>query len=193
MSRKTKGLTLIEVLVVVTILSVLALTLYTVFKSGIDAWSKSEDRLDIYQNARVVLDQMSRELPGAIVSTGGATFIGNDSTLEFVTNFAGLLYMIKYEIPTDTTILQRSYDENPTDYSDPDYTTIEFSDIVNSIQFRYWDTDASDWRDNWDSTEGGSTLMENKLAPAVEITLTLKDPEEHTYPFKTTVYLPNSE
>lgn len=196
MVHKNKGLTLIEVLVVVTILSVLTLTLYTVFKSGADAWSKSETRLDIYQNARVVLDQISRELAGAIVgesAANGARFVGIDAdpdTIEFVTNFAGSLYRIRYERLAGTTRLQRSYEENPADFNNPAYTNIEFNELTNDIQFTYWIASASSVP-SWDSWGGPPTT--DRLPRAVTIILTLVDPEGNTYRFETMAYLPNSD
>ncbi len=201
MSRKNIGLTLIEVLVVITILSVLSLSVYIVFKSGMDAWSKSEVRLDIFQNARVVLDQMSRELPGTFVG-GGATFTGTNNdpdTLEFVTNFANSIYMIEYEIEAGTTILKRKYSKNPSDYTDPGYDDdtdddtgiIEFGFKISDIQFTYCDTDTGTW-----TTDEGWTDTAT-LPAAVKIEISLKenpsDDDAKAHKFETEVYLPNSE
>ena len=159
MRHKDKGLTLVEVLVVVTILSILVASLYVVFKSAVDAWTKSKARLDIIQNARVILDQLSRELPGAFVdSTPGieANFVGTDGggtnpdTLEFVTYFAGKIYKLRYMRPVGTKILMRGYIENPPDYTNVDYADadptgddgireddVDFGFMVNDIQFYY--------------------------------------------------------
>lgn len=61
-----KGFTLVEVIIVMAILSIFITSLFTVFKNSIDACKKSETRLEIYQNARAVLDTMSREIPMAM-------------------------------------------------------------------------------------------------------------------------------
>ncbi len=208
MSHKNKGFTLVEVLVVVTILSVLVLSLYTVFKSGVDAWSKSEAHLEIFQNARVILDQISRELPGAFVG-GDAEFTGNDGvgenssdTLEFITNFGDSIYKLKYELAADN-ILERKYIEDPPNYANIDYENavdeddgieegiVEFGFKVSDIQFSYLPLGSVDWS-SAQPTWSGTTLPE-----AVEIEIRLKenpdDDDARAHHFETIVYLPNSE
>lgn len=66
-SSRHKGLTLIEILVVIAIFSILATMLFTVFRGGLDAWRKMEVHLDIYQNARTALEQMSHEISSALI------------------------------------------------------------------------------------------------------------------------------
>ena len=173
-----RGITLVETLVAVMILSVLALSLYTVFKSGIDAWTKSESRLEIYQNARAALDQISRELAGAFATPddpNGAKLVGVDGgagsdTLTFITDFADSIYKIKYhlEIPDATypnrKILWRDYIDYSTDTgktytSDAatDYHLTEFvkytkSASVDNIQFTYLaQTDSQAFLTAWGS------------------------------------------
>lgn len=79
-----RGLTLVEILVVIAIFSILATMLFTVFRGGIDAWRKMETHLDMYQNARAALEQMSREISSALLDqtssddTKWASFYGKD-------------------------------------------------------------------------------------------------------------------
>lgn len=217
-----KGLTLVEVLVVVTILSVLALSVYTVFKSGIDAWSRSEARLDIYQNGRAVLDQIFRELAGAFTG-GGAQLTGtpggsatDPDTLEFVTDFSGSNYKIRYQLVTDASdpagrkILKRDYIDFITttgakDYTRTDYdNSVEFvkytkSARVDNIKFLYvavpTPPDEAKAIDDWSgaSAVAVNTWSAAALPEAVKIILTLKDANNKSYVFETIVYLPNSE
>ena len=202
MNHKNSGLTLVEVLIVLTILSILVLSLYTVFKTGFDAWSRSEARLDVFQNARVILDQISRELPGAFVG-GGATFEGNyggdDETADdiaFATDFAGSIYQINYWLDTvgDPSVLKREYEENPVfggGYT-PTYTTVEFTAgkiFISNIKFLYWGPATTDWSvDALTTWSSGTTLPE-----AVRIAITLMGEGTHTYSFENIIYLPNSE
>lgn len=48
------------------ILAIFITSLFTVFKNSIDVWKKSESRLAVYQNARAILDTMSREIQMAM-------------------------------------------------------------------------------------------------------------------------------
>ncbi|MFH0839677.1 MAG: type II secretion system protein [Candidatus Omnitrophota bacterium] len=223
MRHKNSGITLIETLIAVMILSVLALSLYTVFKSGIDAWTKAESRLEIYQNARAVLDQLSRELVGAFVTSGatGAKFDGtyggsNDDpdTLVFITDFADSIYKIRYELDDadpDNKILKRDYiDYGVTHTPAKDYTNTDYDEsielvpptkgtMVDNIKFTYLaQIDVAPFLD-WSSerTEwlgsGATAPAADSLPEAVKIVLTLRDANGNQYPFETIVYLPNSE
>lgn len=74
-----KAFTLIEALIVMTILVIFIGSLFIVFKSGLDSWKKAEGRLDIYQNARAALEIMSREISGAIINPTAPTSPGPNS------------------------------------------------------------------------------------------------------------------
>ena len=57
-----KGLTLIEVLLVLALLGVAATALFSFYYSGIRSWRKSVDRIDWQQNARAAMELIDREL-----------------------------------------------------------------------------------------------------------------------------------
>lgn len=165
MKFKNNGLTLVEVLVAAAILSVMALSVNIVFKSGIDAWSRAEMRLDIYQNGRVALSQISQEIVGAfatddattkakLVGTAGVAETDPDE-LEFITDFADSVHKIRYRLVTDSMIttkkaLERSCidynNENPdANYYDTPYANdpvVKFvpattETAVSNIKFKY--------------------------------------------------------
>ncbi|MDD5310496.1 MAG: prepilin-type N-terminal cleavage/methylation domain-containing protein [Candidatus Omnitrophica bacterium] len=77
-SARRKGLTLIEILVVSVIFSIIATSLFIVFKAGLDSWRRTQGHLEIYQNARASLDMMTRDLSAAYLNSGNAdiTFRG---------------------------------------------------------------------------------------------------------------------
>ncbi|MDD5679695.1 MAG: prepilin-type N-terminal cleavage/methylation domain-containing protein [Candidatus Omnitrophica bacterium] len=211
MSHKNSGLTLVETMVALTILSILSLSVYTIFKSGIDAWSKSEERLEVYQDARVVLDQISRELVGAFADGADAKLEGLDGgaaadTLTFVTNFSDSLYKIRYELITDAVYtskkaLQRGYIDYSVD-TGVDYTSavshlVTFVPAtkeiaVSNIKFQYLPvmtapTGLADW------AGAVTTWTDTALPEAVKIILTFQDATGRDRTFETIVYLPNSE
>lgn len=92
--RKGSGFTLIEVLIVAIIFSIMVAALFTVFKSGLDSWHKAETLLDIYNNARVTLDLLEREVSSAFLYQGGTNtdywtkFLGTASGTRIKTNSA---------------------------------------------------------------------------------------------------------
>jgi len=62
-----KGLTLIEVMVVVAILAVISSTLFSVFQSGLFSQRKGTNKALVYSEARAALEMMSREIEKAMV------------------------------------------------------------------------------------------------------------------------------
>ena len=67
LKKSKSGLTLVEIMVVATIFSILVVSLFTVFKGGLDSWRKAETLLDIYNSARTSLDMMEREISSAFL------------------------------------------------------------------------------------------------------------------------------
>jgi len=67
--RRRKGFTIIELLVASTILVILFSSITAVFLAANRAWTQSEARAQIHQNAREALSQMSREIATAFPSS----------------------------------------------------------------------------------------------------------------------------
>ena len=87
--------TLTEMLAVMAILSMIIVSLFTIFRQGTETWRLSSARTEAYIKARQILEMMAREIKGAVIitaaggprvnpPTGGlpkrADFIGMDST-----------------------------------------------------------------------------------------------------------------
>lgn len=57
-----KGLTLIELLIVIAVMGIVSLGLYYVLRAGMTSWETGEKRTDIIQHARLAMDRLSREV-----------------------------------------------------------------------------------------------------------------------------------
>jgi len=206
MCIKKSGLTLVELLVVMAVMSILISSLYTVFNSSMEAWSRSDMRLEVFQNARAVLDQMSRELAGAMIE-GAAGFYGVDGqgevadSIEFVTFFDGALYQIKYTLNRGDNILVREYEKDPDDFANHIYTTTDFAGMIEDVSFQYWDPGVERNSFNtWENKglDAWSSDTQLQLPRAVRIVIDMRSTkmEEggvNAYRFEDIVYLPNSE
>lgn len=82
--RKQAGFTLIELLVALSIFSIISVAIYSSFAGGVGAWRRAEEFSSIYQTARLVLDDMARELKNAVIISG-AEFVGAPQKLSFLT------------------------------------------------------------------------------------------------------------
>jgi prepilin-type N-terminal cleavage/methylation domain-containing protein len=88
-SARRKGLTLVEILVVSAIFAIIALSLFVVFRAGLESWSRTQAHLEVYQTARTAIDWLTRDLSSAYLNSnntnivfrgfasGGSTWIAN--------------------------------------------------------------------------------------------------------------------
>ncbi len=82
--RKEQGFTLIELVVSLTIFSVISLPIYSSFAGGISVWRKAQEFSSVFQTARLLLDDMAMELKNA-VKVSGTEFNGGPRRLTFIT------------------------------------------------------------------------------------------------------------
>lgn len=207
-----KGLTLLEILIVVSIIGMVSASLSVAFRSGVLAWSKASSRLELYQNVRVALDQISRDLVGAIEIEGSSTLAGTagagtaPDSLKFFTMSGGNIYELEYTVvdtDTDTVpdTMKRRYVENPSDY---DFGTADAGasgteDVaygISNLQLKYWNGDGASPTTGWD-TNALDDWTANGLPRALRITVTATYKNQmtgadETRPFETVVYLPDS-
>jgi prepilin-type N-terminal cleavage/methylation domain-containing protein len=71
--RYKAGVTLVELLVAVALLSLIMVAFYTVFKIGTKAYQTGEKRVEIIQNARVAFDMMISQIRQALPDVNGDT------------------------------------------------------------------------------------------------------------------------
>jgi len=74
-----KGFTLIEVLVAMTLFSVVMTAVYAAFQTGARVWRHGEENMQMFQDARVALTLLARELRSAFPEAGHL-FLGEDDT-----------------------------------------------------------------------------------------------------------------
>ena len=80
------GFSLLELLIAMTIFVVVAVVLYSSFASGINVWRQAKSSFDTYQNARLSLEIIARDLRNSI-SYEGLEFSGEKDRVSF----AGLI------------------------------------------------------------------------------------------------------
>lgn len=71
-SARRKGLTLVEILVVSAIFAIIALSLFVVFRAGLESWSRTQAHLEVYQTARTTIDWLTRDLSAAYLNSNNA-------------------------------------------------------------------------------------------------------------------------
>lgn len=166
MQRQT-GFTLVEILVAVTVTSLLLTTIYGVFTTTSEAKQKVEERAAAGHLGRVLFTRIGREIlglslavnPQKSILSGGRNDRGEEY-LEILSNAgngrqAGLVRiryrLVKGEADDEEAGLWR--DSGPA-YQDPEELTSErISGGIESFGLKFHDGGA--WRDSWDSGRDG--------------------------------------
>lgn len=165
---KKTGFTFIELLIAISIFSVIAASLYSVFNTGVFAWRRLSVATDIYQQSRIALELMGNEianyLPSQKVKLQGDT--EKISFLGKVNNEgADRLKRISFFLEPSTNTLMRSQEdfksvlnklssENSATLSseeDENAVTEEFLSGVKKLKFKYFcKSSAPDKKDKYE-------------------------------------------
>ncbi|MBI4372429.1 MAG: prepilin-type N-terminal cleavage/methylation domain-containing protein [Candidatus Omnitrophica bacterium] len=80
--KKRRGFTLVEMLIVTTLLVILVSGLYAAFRVGLDAFRKTEEKLVKNSEVEIFISQLTRELRAA-VPYGPQPFLGKNNSIVF--------------------------------------------------------------------------------------------------------------
>jgi len=196
-----RGFTLLELLISLTIVSVIVVIMFGALRIGIRAWEKGERDLDMRQRQRIVLDLIKRQLASTSVGEvwGGdqqlVSLKGDTKSVEFVShipltpgNQFGMVY-VKY------VVKQKKGDEGERlafrerNVASPDAKTSagnpeegDFSELLTgmkSIVFEYLKVrpgeEASRWQKSWDPA------IDKGVPRAIRVTLEEDDEKAPIY------------
>ena len=199
------GVTLIELLVAIVIVGIIVASIYTAFDCGKNSWQVGETMSQRYQNARGILETMSREIATAMVDTVSVPYhiycIGKADAFYFTGPLGSLavtdnLYRAGYwwksssEKGEKPGVLVRGFEERED--SKPHYTFAGLDNQplgvhVKDLDFRYYN--GSSWASDWNSGNDS-----NELPQAIEIKLTVEDNYNiKSREFTTVVSIPSAE
>jgi len=198
--NRQKGLTLVEILITTLLMAILATTLIFVFKGGYTSWGRTKSRIEVYQNARVALEEMGRELSGALISEDNVIYLlGAASQVDFVCSKESDesdkydLCEMRYYLNEGDKEIMRRLERNPDFDLSGGGSSSDLAFQVTDLSFKYWGETATTWDnalDSWDSRTDG------KLPQAIKISVTTEEntggnPISKT--FSSVVYLANSQ
>lgn len=191
------GFTLLEMLIAMTMMTIIAASLYTSMSIGFRARESAERAVEKGRSAQIAIELVKNMLASSMVPNGilAGEFEGEDEqdgegydadTLSFYTadynavedELASDIEKVEIEISTrDETneqVLVRKVTTNLLSPKtlDPDEEVL--CGGVRSLNLRYYN--GTDWEDEWDSSDNDNTLPE-----AVEITILLEDTDSRLY------------
>ena len=177
---RSDGFTLIEIVIATSILAFMMLTLHRVFLLSSSAWKKGDARIKMYQNGRVCLDVMSREIRCALIAPGNPhlVFNGGEDALSYISTFHRAdesgeydLCEVGYSLSSRGEVLRRL--RTHLDPSSAGATSVLAGNIL-ELDLSY--NNGSVWLDTWDSRRGTPDNSADDCLPhAVRIRIIVRD------------------
>ncbi len=208
------GFTLFEVLIALAILGVVLSLLYLTFYQSMAAMADTDERAEVIQQGRMILERMSGDLKSAILLDraeiargfrtgfkGTAAKEGTDSMdqVNFTTSpplysrgqewgwgVEEVGYYLDHRPGAKGLTLFRRQDDAMDGDLEKGGVSLALCDRVRSLSFDYFDRQGRTMKE-WNSLEGQA---KNQLPFRVEIHLKLEEPDGRAHDFRTQVFLP---
>ena len=161
--KRSGGFTLLELVVALTILTLITVLIGQFFYLALNAWEKGEAETVLTQRLRVLSGLLSQEIKSAypykmeIDDEKVVVFKGEADSIMFVTTIADFSYggfkWIRYSFK-DGTLFQKQGllpDKELPDKISGDEEIVD-SDME-EIGFEYYSVDDGEWKDSWDYGE----------------------------------------
>ncbi len=209
--RRKRGVTLIEMLTVLGLLALLGSILVSMFGSMDQSYRSVKASLDVYQNARVTLARIGREISATAFDNSGAASLGLEgaaSDLSFHTLYSTDSFSSE-DKSSDIVALRFAYDPNnkkivrylknsdDTNFPTLPVDSVSGSDLAEHIEeltFEYFDSaadlESGTFKTTWDSGAGA----DNKLPALIRVRLKVRDSKGLMQPknFESVIYLKNA-
>lgn len=198
-AQSEAGFTLMEMLIAVTLVALMAVSLWAVFRISIRSWSRGTEFIDVNQRHRSILDMVQKQLASTFGLYAQADpqpgapptlyFSGTENSLRFVSlnsmrfqESPGLTLVI-YEVAKDATgdfslvekearyLGQISDQETAASQSKP----TPIFDNLSSCIFKYFDAGDNETSSEWVGEWNGEQL--GRLPKAVSISMISRDPK----------------
>lgn len=194
--RFLTGFTLIEIIISGTIISLVAIGVYSVFASGIDVWQRGRANRSYERNIRLVCEKLTRDLRNTF-RFSNITLEGEEDSITF----AALIEnsqdgeIPQYEVGrisyflNDNDVFCRKKETYPELSQDGTMGLVnELIPNISELNFRYCYLDNATgnykWKDSW------TRNRQDSIPKAVRIELVFKDKSVQESRFSKTILIP---
>jgi len=196
--NKKYGFTLIELLISASILSIVMLSTYSAFHTGVLSYKKIDSAFNIYQAATLILNRMELDLKNSFIySREDSKFKGDNNNIDFFSVLdtfdkeflpKPVLCRLKYsrqdiKFKRAVSVNQEALKEEAVSEGE------ELSSAIKEVKFQYaTGRKERPWQELW--PEGNDNAQKAALPAAVKIELTLKEDGDKTVTFIKIISLP---
>jgi len=206
--RRFKAFTLMELLVAVSIFSVIILCLYAVFAGGIRVWRRQEEGFRYTHTTRLALDKMAKELKNVInysvpeegdePGNENLQFIGEGNRVSFMTILGADIAKVSYFFENNEggdNVLKRVAVLQKEGFSEEAQKEEILVRYLSEVSFKYVSEGGESaspvtWKDSWVAGDGE---QEATIPKGVMATLVFKEDEEEQGEaeiFKKAIFIP---
>lgn len=159
----SSGFTLLELVIAMTILTLVTMIIGGGLRLGINAWKKGELETDETQRLRILSGMFSRQIKSAypykmiIDDKDVIVFRGEKNALLFVTttmesSFDGLKW-VRYEYRDNMLLYKEGLlpDKKLTEHISGDEETLDRD--IGDVVFEYYSKDEENWKEEWEPAE----------------------------------------
>lgn len=177
---KQKGFTLLEILIAMTILSLIAVIIGASLRLGIRAWERGEADIESSQNIRFFVERLSQQIKSAypyqmqIDGEKAIAFQGKSDSIFFVTSSVrdneGGLKWFSYFVKDGSLTVQEGMlpDKKVMEKISEDGEVLDLN--ISELKFGYFSSEKKEWKESWDSkTElpGAVKIEAGRMPPIV--------------------------
>ena len=195
------GFTLLEMIIAVTLVALLAVGLWAIFRVSIHSWSRGTEYMDANQRHRSIMNLVHKQMASAYgliapdqqVPGGVLLFNGTENSVQFLSlnslrfQESPGLTLVSYEVDPDAAgsyslvekesrYLGQAPEEGP--FSTGSKAIPIFENLTSCI-FEYFDMGGPDTPSQWVREWDGQTLR--RLPLAISLTMISRDPRGNTF------------
>ena len=180
---REKGFTLLEVLIAMTILSLIAVIIGASLRLGIRAWERGEADIESSQNIRFFVERLSQQIKSAypyqmqIDGEKAIAFQGKTDSIFFATSSVrdneGGLKWFSYFVKDGSLTVQEGIlpDKKVMEKISENGEVLDLN--ISGLKFGYFSSEKKEWKESWDSkTElPGAVKIEAGQMPSVVVSV----------------------
>lgn len=185
MKKREQGFTLLELLISLTILTMVTVIIGAGLRLAMNAWEKGDIETGETQKLRILSSMFSQQLKSVfpymteIDSEQVIVFEGDKNSILFVTTTDDILYgglkWIRYDYKDETLYYKEGLlpDKELIDNIESDEEILDSE--IGEVTFEYFVAHADEWRDSWD--------FDDSLPDAVKIKISYFQPFQVYLPY----------